>query len=407
MDEGQPLELLDTASERGEAAEIRHHVNGHGLVPDGFEKPPQPAIVLVREGEDDVIHLIGIQHCAQVGEAAQGWRPRRGALAAAHDQGIALVVPAAAGHPEAFAEGVTREGHGGDGQDPEVDDDHAGVVVLAEEEGHHADEDEGAHGRGLSDAGHLGQARADAARPVEIESAEGDAPHHENGEEHQEIGLEKGNAVAGGRARHVEADVVGEEPAAGDEQQVAGQHHLLEEPRVRPQHATCSRHRAATYRSTRSLNSARSKLSARRRSALGSKRSVPDSRRRMAATRSSTVWRSKKSPVAGSEPPGGTTVSSAPPCPSAITGRPAAMASSGVMPKSSRVGKIRARQRAYSSAVSASSRQPYSSTVGPAMARSRASSGPLPTMTKRHPRRLAASTTRSTRLYGVRAETTR
>src|SRR6266542_1372152 len=399
MDEGQPLELLDTASERGEAAEIRHHVNGHGLVPDGFEKPPQPAIVLVREGEDDVIHLIGIQHCAQVGEAAQGWRPRRGALvvsheaedadarvgpgaeamdhprgqiAAAHDQGIALVVPAAAGHPEAFAEGVTREGHGGDGQDPEVDDDHARVVVLTEEEGHHADEDEGTHGRGLSDAVHLGQARADAARPVETEGAEGDTPHHKNGEEHQEIGLEKGNTVAGGRTRHVEADVVGEAQAAGDEQQVAGQHHLLEEPRMRPQHATCSRHRAATYRSTRSLNSTRSKLSARRRSALGSKRSVPDSRRRMAATRSSTVWRSKKSPVAGSEPPGGTTVSSAPPCPSAITGRPAAMASSGVMPKSSRVGKIRARQRAYSSAVSASSRQPYSSTVGPARARSRA-----------------------------------
>ena len=66
----------------------------------------------------------------------------------------------------------------------------------------------------------------------------------------------------------------------------------------------------------------------------------------MASTSSSTVWRSKKSPVGGSPSPGGTTVSRAPPCPKAMTGRPAAMASSGVMPKSSSGGKSSARQRA-------------------------------------------------------------
>ena len=53
--------------------------------------------------------------------------------------------------------------------------------------------------------------------------------------------------------------------------------------------------------------------------------------------------------LAGSLPPGGTTVSSAPPCPSAITGRPAAMASSGVIPKSSSVGKTKTPEKRFAS----------------------------------------------------------
>ena len=81
-------------------------------------------------------------------------------------------------------------------------------------------------------------------------------PHTiEDGQEHEQVGLERRNVVASGRARHVEADVVGEEPAAGHEEQVARQHHLLEEPGARLQHARAPASRVATYRSMRSLKS--------------------------------------------------------------------------------------------------------------------------------------------------------
>src|SRR2546426_241433 len=106
----------------------------------------------------------------------------------------------------------------------------------------------------------------------------------------------------------------------------------------------------------------------------------------MAPVRSSTVWRPKRRPVGGSAPPGGTTVSRAPPCPRAITGRPEAMASSGVMPKSSSVGKTKARQRAKRSATRTSSSDPRNSTLGPAMASRRRASGPVPTTSSRRRR---------------------
>src|SRR5713101_3857662 len=412
MDEGQSLELLDASAQRRESPEIRHHVDGDWFVADRLEKSAQPAVLLVGERQDDVIHLVGVEDGAQVGEAADrvgaGHRERDGYHHAQEDDAHDKERAAAGAQPlGGFAEDVAGKGYRHDREDPEVDDDHARVVVLAEEEGHHADENEGAHSRGLRDVGHLRQARPDAARAVEVEAAEGDAPDDEDGYEHQQVRLEERDAVDGGRPGDVEAHVIREEPGAGDQQEIAREHHLLEEPRARPQHGLRSARREARYRSIRSLKSGRAKASARRRRALGSKRKDPDSKRRMAATRSPAFCRSKKMPVAGSLPPGGTTVSSAPPSPSAITGRPEAIASSGVMPKSSTVGKISARQRAYSSAVSASSRHPSSSIVGPAMARSLASSGPVPTTASRRPRRLAASTARSTRLYGVSAETTR
>src|SRR5437899_2084707 len=66
-------------------------------------------------------------------------------LAPAHDEGIAQVVAPSTRDAEGLPEDVAREGHRRDREDPEIDDDHARVVVLAEEKGHHADEDEGAH----------------------------------------------------------------------------------------------------------------------------------------------------------------------------------------------------------------------------------------------------------------------
>ena len=262
MDEGQALELLDAAAQRREAAEVGHHVNGHGLVADRLEEPAQPPVLLVGERQDDVIHLVGVEHRAKVGEAAErlgacrrllvahqtenldpGVRPGPHALdnagrqlAPAHDEGVAQVVAPPAGDAEGLAEDVAREGHRRDRKDPEVDDDHARVVVLAEEKGHDADEDEGAHGRGLRDGGHLRQPRPDAPRAVQVEPSEGHAPDDEDGQEHEQIGLEGRDAVPGGRPHDVKTYDVREQPGGGDEQEVAHQHHLLEEPRARPQH---------------------------------------------------------------------------------------------------------------------------------------------------------------------------
>jgi len=160
VDERQPLELLDAAAQRRKAAEVGHHVNGHGLVADRLEEPAQPAVLLVGERQDDVVHLVGVEHRAQIGEAAErlgaGRRPlvlahqaenldpgiRPGAhalddagrqLAPAHDEGVAQVVAPSARDAEGLPEDVAREGHRRDREDPEIDDDHARVVVLAEE----------------------------------------------------------------------------------------------------------------------------------------------------------------------------------------------------------------------------------------------------------------------------------
>src|SRR6267142_666710 len=124
--------------------------------------------------------------------------PSAWAPAAARDEGVAQVVAPSARDAEGLPEDVAREGHRRDREDPEIDDDHARVVVLAEEKGHHADDEEG--------------------------------------KEHEQIGPDRRDAVPGGRPGHEEAHDVREEPGGGDEQEVARQHHLLEEPRARPQH---------------------------------------------------------------------------------------------------------------------------------------------------------------------------
>src|SRR6267142_877443 len=138
--------------------------------------------------------------------------PSAWAPAAARDEGVAQVVAPSARDAEGLPEDVAREGHRRDREDPEIDDDHARVVVLAEEKGHHADEDEGAHCRGLRDVGGLRQPRSDAPRAVQVEAAEGHAPDDEDGKEHEQIGPDRRDAVPGGRPGHEEAHDVREEP---------------------------------------------------------------------------------------------------------------------------------------------------------------------------------------------------
>ena len=92
------------------------------------------------------------------------------------------------------------------------------------------------------------------------------------------------------------------------------------------------------------------------------------------------------------------TVSVAPARLKAITGAPAAIASTGEMPKSSSPGKKNARQRSIRSVTTSSPCAPRNSTVGPATSRSRAADGPSPTTISRRPSRVQAATARSTRL---------
>ena len=101
------------------------------------------------------------------------------------------------------------------------------------------------------------------------------------------------------------------------------------------------------------------------------------------------------------------TVSQAPPSASAITGRPAAWASTAAMPNSSVAVTTSARAPCISSATRWSGTRPSKRTVGPAIRRNRRSSGPSPTTTSGRRRRLNASTATSMRLWNMSSETTR
>ena len=144
--------------------QIGHHVDGHRLVPDRVQQPGEPSVVLVGQGQDHVVHGVRVQHRPQVlvtSEPADAARPvplvarrrpapgcRRPAdpacgsttVAASspvpdHDR-VAQVVAAAPREAERLAEDGAREPHDRDGEEPEVDDDHARVVVAPEEERH-------------------------------------------------------------------------------------------------------------------------------------------------------------------------------------------------------------------------------------------------------------------------------
>ena len=273
VDEGHALELLHAAPERGEAEEIGHHVDRHRLIADGVQQTAEPPLILVTERQHHVVHRPRVEHGAQVRVAAQPRHapdlfllvpdapedldadvpPRldpshdgRRQLAAPHDHRVPEVVAVAAREAQRLAERRAREPHGGDGQEPEADDDDTRVVVAAEEEGHDGHEDEGAQGRGLGDVGGLGEMGADAPRAVEIEGAEGHPPDDEDRQQHQEVGAEGWDVAAQERrAEHAEADEIGQEPASRHQPEVAGQHELLEEPRVGLQHRPCSASRAS------------------------------------------------------------------------------------------------------------------------------------------------------------------
>ena len=135
---------------------------------------------------------------------------------------------------------------------------------------------------------------------------------------------------------------------------------------------------------------------------MGSKRPSCSSKVLTARSSEEAVRSSKKTPVApGSVCPSapllkrGTTVSRAPPSARAMTGLPEAMASRGVMPKSSTPGKTKALHLLYSEATASSGNLPRNSTFGPARALRRLSSWPAPTITSLLPSLLKASMARS------------
>ena len=224
-----------------------------------------------------------------------------------------------------------REPHDADRQEPEVDDDDAGIVVAAEEERHDGHEHEGAQRRGLRDVSGLREVGPDAARPIELEGAEGQAPDDQDRQQHQEVGPERRDVAVqepAGRARRTRMKYDRTQHDATSAE-VAGQHELLEELRVRLQHWSRSASRPSRYALTRSLNSGRSKASARRLRAFGSKR--PGVALELADGEDQILDRLplEERPVGGSESLAAPRVSRAPPRPRAITGRPEAIASSG------------------------------------------------------------------------------
>ncbi len=104
--------------------------------------------------------------------------------------------------------------------------------------------------------------------PIQIERAERDAPHDHDRDQLERVVAE------GGHVRHVhqvEADRVGGHPAHGDQEEIAGECQVLDEPRVRLQHAGLaprSFQRAVMYSPSFRLKTGRSNDSARARSAL-------------------------------------------------------------------------------------------------------------------------------------------
>src|SRR3989475_7842503 len=193
----------------------------------------------------------------------------------------------------------------------------------------------------------LGEMRAQATRPVQVERVEREAPHDQDGQELERVVAERRHV---GHPHQVEPDRVGGHPAGCDQAEVAGERQVLEETRVGLQHgcrAPNSRQRAWTYSKSRRLKIGRSNSAARARRALGSNRSSAVSKAWIASASAATVGSPKKTAVGAAwSAPRPIIVSRTPPRPSAIVGRPAAAASSGTIPKSSTAGKSTARQRA-------------------------------------------------------------
>src|SRR5216117_149758 len=101
-------------------------------------------------------------------------RSTRKTSAAAHDDGIAQVVAAAACDAERLAEDGPRKARRRDGEDPEEGDDGARVIVAAEHEAHDGDEHDGAEAGRLRDVPPLAEVRPEAERTVEVEGLEGE-----------------------------------------------------------------------------------------------------------------------------------------------------------------------------------------------------------------------------------------
>ncbi|SKU09712.1 Uncharacterised protein [Mycobacteroides abscessus subsp. abscessus] len=91
-------------------------------------------------------------------------------------------------------------------------------------------------------------------------------------------------------------------------------------------------------------------------------------------------------------------MSRAPPSPSARTGVPHAIASTGTMPKSSTPGISRARHRRYMSRSTSSEAAPRNVVSGPAMSSRCSRNRPSPNTTRRQLARCAARMARSARL---------
>ena len=218
----------------------------------------------MRQRQDHVIHCLGVQDRPQVGVAPQPLRlrpepflvvaddpqnmqsdvrPEANAvddrlreLPGPDDDGVVEVIPTAPGNPERLAEDGARETHRGDREDPEVDDDETGELEGAEEKLHDGHQDQAAEGGSLGDVHPFGQMRPETPRAIEVEGPKGHGPHDHDRREEIEVGEERRNPEVDGDRTQGEAQVVGEHPAAGNQDQIADQRQLLQEPGVGSQH---------------------------------------------------------------------------------------------------------------------------------------------------------------------------
>src|SRR5688572_14683524 len=207
-----------------------------------------------------------------------------------------------------------------------------GIVGLRVQRNRHAGQD--GENAADKDREEIIDARAAPAQAVQALHLEGKRDEH--GDDRQAVdvlpdgrlALRHGHEL---RERGLEPDVIRQQKRRGRRAQVGDHVQEHEQPVVAPQHAArASRAELTAIRNSRSNRSVENASACRRIAAESNASGLKDV---IAAANASTDASSTSTPVTP-----GMTVSSAPPRPSAMTGRPQAMASTGAIPKSSSPG---------------------------------------------------------------------
>src|SRR5688572_19089978 len=444
VDDRQAVKVLEPRPQGDELQQVRDDLDVDELAAGDLHQVEQPRVLLERERHVEMIDALALRDVGNFVERAEQREPAVADVVAAgpivektdhlvaelavledpigdHPAQIAGAgdedaLEADAGAPAPF-EQLTHALPGRVGEQHVQDEEKApdqlrhlvraaclclfrGVVRLHVQGRHHAQHHRqdaaDQHGEEIVDA------RAPPAQPIDALELEGHRRHHRDERHDVEVLLERGIPARHRDQSALEPDDIGQHERPAREQRVRD-HVKSDEQAVVPSYHRVPAGAAIVSSITARICSryrSREKRAAVRATAAGSKRRRAT--RSIAAVSDSTSGSANSTPFSPS-----CTVSSAPPRPSATTGRPHACASTGTIPKSSSPGKRTASAWRYSSRTSAWPRGPRKVTFGPATASSRARSGPSPTIRSGAPRRLHAAIASSTRLYGTSADTMR